>query len=332
MIFNPHKVYQYFKDNYVLGKASPKGWYPFDCPYCGGEKKMAVQFEFGYTKCWSCGAASNVCVFVEQTENCDYFTAKNILHSVTPSTLDLDLIQSIVVDTEVSDITLPEGWQSIADGVGVLGDRARKYLEGRGFNIEELDFKGFGYCNEHHKEFEKDFFGYIIVPFKKDGLLSYYLGRDYIGNSIRYKNPPSDWVGIGKSEVIYNESALYLYKTVFVVEGWSDAETIGKNGTATLGWAFSKQQMDKYLKSPIKNLVFVPDAGKDKATEQTYYQKAIQTATTFLETDKCVIVVDLNYLSDFGKDINEIGWDRVKKVYKSTLPLNWEYAMEIITA
>ncbi len=349
MLFDPYRVYAYFKDNYVLGKKSPKGWYPFDCPFCGGVKKMAIQVEWGYTKCWSCGAASNVCQFVEETENCDYHEAKRILWNIKPSSLDLDILSDIVVEHGVSEVTLPDGWQSILDGTGVLGDRARRYLEKRGYDLEILDFKGFGYCNKHDEHFgtdkadsTKDFFGYIIVPFKRDGVLSYYLGRDYIGNFLRYKNPPSDWVGVGKGDVIYNEEALHLYKTIYTVEGWSDAEMIGKRGTATLGWSLSKPQMDKYHKSAASNLVFIPDAGKDKATGQTYYQKAVQTATAFLETRKKIFVVDLNvpeldkYKNKDGeraKDVCEIGWPVVReRARKHTEQLTWNIAMDIITA
>jgi len=332
MLFDPHRVYQYFKDRYVLGKKSPKGWFPFTCPFCGGEKKMAVNIEWGYTKCWSCGAASNVCTFVEETEGVTYYEAKRILWNVTPSTLDLELIEGIASYTEeVTDITLPNGWQSILDGQGVMGDRARRYLERRGYDLKLLDFKGFGYCNKHHTEYEKDFFGYIIVPFKKDGKLQYYLGRDFIGNGLRYKNPPSAWVGVGKGEVIYNEEALHLYKTIYTVEGWSDSETIGKAGTATLGWAFSKTQLDKYMKCHAKNIFFIPDAGRDKSSGITYYQKAVQTATQFLDSDKSVFVVDLNPLSELGKDINEIGWGEVKKICKATERLTWGSAMAVIT-
>lgn len=339
MIFYPSKVYTYFSNNYVLGKRSPKGWRAMDCPFCGKEKKGAVSIDAQFYKCWSCGAAANVAEFVEQIENVDYYQAKQIINSCKPSPFDLEAVADIVATTAVNNITLPDGWQSILDGVGMLGDRARRYLEDRGYDLEALDFKGFGYCNKHHEEPSKDFFGYIIVPFRKDGALAYYLGRDYIGNYLRYKNPPSDWVGVGKADVIYNEEALHLYKTIFIVEGWSDAEMIGKKGTATLGWSLSNTQLSKYHKSD-SNKVLIPDAGTDEATGQTYYQKAVQTATHFLEGKNKVFVVDLNVpefdhiknaKGERAKDICEIGWELVYKQYKKTEQLTWNKAMQIIT-
>lgn len=350
MLFNPHKVHAYFSDRFILGKMSPKGWMAFDCPFCGGNKKCAVSFEIGYVKCWVCGAASNICEFVEQIESVDYFGAKAILTGYKASSIDLELVSDVVVSKGHNEVTLPDGWQSILDGQGMLGDRARATLEKRGFDLEALDFKGFGYCNQHYKGLpgedertirNKDFYGYIIVPFRKDGVLCYYLGRDFIGNFLRYKNPPSDWVGVGKSEVIYNEEALHLHKTIYTMEGWSDAEASGKRGTATLGWGWSKTQIDKYLKSPASKIVMFPDAGADKSTGQTYYQKAVHTAMTMLDTEKTLYVVDLNdeYFDQFtnadgsrAKDICEIGWEHAYKFYKKrTGPLNWNSAMQIIT-
>lgn len=341
MMLDPRKVYTYFTNNYVLGKASPKGWHDFTCPFCGKDHKAAVSFEWGYVKCWSCGAACNIVEFVETTENVSYFEARKILNSTVPASLDLDILSDVVTERANTNITLPDGWQGLLDGRGSFGNRARKHLSDRGFNLELLDFKGFGYCNKRHDDPNKDFFGYIIVPFKKDGVLAYYLGRDFIGNYLRYKNPPSDWVGVGKADVIYNEEALHLYKTIYTVEGWSDAEMSGKRGTATLGWNLSKVQLDKYYKSNADTLVFIPDAGKDKATGQTYYQKAVQTAMGFLESGKKIFVVDLNVpefdsiLTKDGKrakDICEIGWPLVKGQYKKTKQLTWNLAMSIITA
>lgn len=348
MRFYPQKVYTYFSDNYVLSKRSPQGWHSMDCPFCGKYKKCAVHLEIQYVKCWSCGAACNVAEFVQEVEKCNYYEACQILNNCKSAAIDLEVLSDIETTVVASDITLPDGWQSIADGTGMMGNRARAYLEQRGFDIDALDFKGFGYCNKHHSSYgtdaydiNKDFYGYIIVPFKSQGRLQYYLGRDFMNQFLRYKNPPADWAGVGKSDVIYNEEALYMHKTIFVVEGWSDAEMLGKRGTATLGWTMSRQQLNAYHKSKASKLIFIPDAGVDQATGQTYYQKAVQVAMGFLETEKKVYVVDLNvpeldrYFNDKGeraKDVCEIGVEPVVDRFKHHTPrLDWNLAMSILT-
>jgi DNA primase len=348
-VFHPHKVYTYFIERFVLSKPSPKMWYAFDCPFCGGHKKCAVSFQAMYVKCWKCTAASGVSDFVQTIEGCNYHEARVLLNSMRTSSLSIELIADTGIEiTGTSDVTLPNGWQSILDGVGSLGDRARRALEKRGFNLEVLDFKGFGYCNQHYVPAEgedkataskRDFFGYIIVPFKKDGILAYYIGRDFVGNTMRYKNPPSDWVGIGKSDVIYNEEALHLYKSIEIVEGWSDAEYLGVSGTATLGWNMSNTQLSKYFKSTAKKFTFIPDAGCD-TTGRSFFQTATQTAMKFLESGRKLKVLDLNIpefdsvLTEKGeraKDVCEIGSERIQWLYKRTPFLTWESAMQTLT-
>ena len=71
------------------------------------------------------------------------------------------------------------------EGDVILGQRARTYLTSRGFDVEELDMLGFGYCDEKGPDFANDYFGYIIIPFKRRGSLFCFIGRDFIGNDPR---------------------------------------------------------------------------------------------------------------------------------------------------
>jgi len=339
MIGDPSRIYQYFSSRYGIEKPSPKGWYVFDCPFCGGRKKRAVHVFLEVTKCWTCNYKGSITDFVETTENLDYYEAKQYIYSFESSALDMGMLSDIVGNKPLtSKITLPVGYKSIGEGDTMLGKRARQYLTKRGFDIQSLDEKGFGYCNKHYTGedgdtskdiFNKDFFGYIIVPFTRDGRLQYYIGRDFIGNDMRYKNPPSDYVGVGKSEVIYNEAALYLHDEVGIFEGWSDAETLGDHGTAILGWSMSTFQMGKYMKCPAKKLVFFPDAGNDG--HESFYRKAVRVATSFIDTDKEVYVVDLNPIaSENKKDLNSIGKFAVQSQYNKTKRLTWGTAMQIL--
>ena len=114
---------------------------------------------------------------------------------------------------QVVDVEMPKGYTPILEGEGILGKRARSYLTERGFDLTVLDRAGIGYCNEHglvdkENDIDEDFFGYIIVPFKRNGLLVYYIGRDYIGNFLRYKNPAVEKFNVGKGDLLFNEDAL----------------------------------------------------------------------------------------------------------------------------
>lgn len=333
---DPRKSFAYFTANYKI-RPSTKGWYLFDCPLCGGTMTRAVHFKYAVTKCFKpCAYNGDIIGYVAYVEDSDYDDAKSMLWRIEPSLITAeDLIGAYEEDiTKIGslEVTLPDGFTPILDGKDSLAIRARRYLSKRGFDLEELNREGFGYCVKEHEEFNKNFFGYIIVPFKRAGKLIYYIGRSFIGHDeFRYKNPPTDYVGIGKSDVIFNEEAIHLYREVFTTEGWSDAKTIGKKGTATLGWSLSALQKRLYMTSQCKRLVFIPDAGRDKGSHLTFYQKATQLAVDFLDTGKEIFVVDLNGLGK-GKDVNELGRDAVMEQYRNHTPkLTWSLAMEILT-
>jgi hypothetical protein len=212
------------------------------------------------------------------------------------------------------------------EGDTILGERARKYLSGRGFDLDYLDAAGFGYCREKDKNKDDNYYGYIIIPFKRKGILRYFIGRDYIGNYLRYKNPPQERYGIGKSELVFNEDALELRSTNFIAEGWADAMTMGRGGISTQGWSMSKEQKFACHSSSAERFVFLPDIG--------FYKQAVKLAREFMDKRE-VYVVDFaaaGYtIESKKKDVNDIGRAKVVELIKKTPPLTEKLAMKILT-
>lgn len=312
-MIDPKKAYTYFKNNFVI-KKSTNGWWSLDCPFClNGEdkKKMAVHFAHDRCKCWVCGYRGYIVDFVMAVTGKSYYATKMYINTLTPSTIDVE-VASELRTARVSSIELPVGFHTVLEGTGVMSDRARRYLEGRKFDLDLMDKQGFGYCKKHDEDRAKDYFGYIIIPFKNRGVLNYYIGRDYIGNFLRYKNPAKEECGVGKDSLLFNEDALDMYKTVHVLEGWADAHTIGASACSTQGWSLSRDQKRKMLGSDAKHFVFIPDLGSENGV--TFYHKAVKVGMEFMQY-KDVSVVDLKPLEKYGKDVNEI----VKKVGREAL-------------
>ena len=330
-MIDERKAYTYFKNRFVMRK-STNGFFIFNCPFCirDDDKKHAVNFGWERTKCWKCGFAGYITDFVQDYEGVDYFRAKDIIHNETASAVDLEIFENIVVETKRSDLALPTGFNSILSGEGTLGIRARNYLEKRGFDLAVLDQIGFGYCREHAEDKKEDYFGYIIVPFKRRGQLQYFIGRDYTGNWLRYKNPSTETFGIGKEEIIFNEDALELSSINFIAEGWSDAMTMGRAGTSTQGWSMSTIQKDKYFKSSAGKFIFLPDIGESEQGT-SFYKQAVKLALEFIDHKECV-VIDFQSAGyeQYGKDVNEFGKQRVLDLIKKTKPLTEGRAMDII--
>lgn len=328
-MINKNKAFTYFINEFEATHTT-KGWYGFQCPFCGdmrARKKAAVNIQLGSVKCWVCGYKGSLVDFVMDYEGVRYFDAKDILNSCAETTVDLSIIRDIG-KPKFSEVRLPEGFTPITEGEGIMGTRARNYLVGRGFDLEELDRIGIGYCSEQTDDPDTNFFGYIIIPFKRRGSLVYYIGRDYFGHFLRYKNPPTTEFNVGKSELVFNEDALDLYDECQVLEGWADATTIGRTATSTQGWNISPAQFKIYVESGCDALTFIPDAGADESGDKFYY-KALRAAEKFLPYKKEIRVLDLNSLEG-GKDVNEMGKDVVMDLRQRTPPLTTELIIKTL--
>lgn len=194
---------------------------------------------------------------------------------------------------------LPDGFKNISMGTSLLARSARNYLKKRGFNIEELARKGWGYCNTGK------YLGYIIIPFTEHRQLTYFNARLYMGAGPKYNNPEVDITGLGKGFIIYNADALEIYRTVFICEGAINAETLGENGIATGGKAVSRYQVNRLIKSPVEKFIILidPDA-KDKSLDLAFK----------LVPFKKVKVV---FLPD-NEDVNSLGKRRTLEYVRKT--------------
>ena len=315
---DPQKIYSYFDSLFSLTESSA-GWYIFKCPFCNEleeRKKMAVHPQYGCVKCWVCGYKEYVVNFIMGWENLTYSKSVHLLQDLTASKVTFEIENTNnYINAEV---VLPVGFTPLLMGSGSLGKRARKALESRGFDLVQLDMAGFGYCNAEVEEGTDDYFGYIIIPFYSYGKLTYFIGRDFIGNYLRYKNPSKATFGVGKADVWFNEDAFYIHDEVFCLEGALDAQTMGENAAASCGWKLSKRQLGIVLNSPCTKICLVPDAGTDKkdGTGEYFYIKALQLAHQLID-HKEVKVLDLNVLG-CKADANSVGIDAIMDIYNKT--------------
>ena len=318
MILSAKHIVAYFQYHHGIRKHS-NHWYAFECTFCNdGKKKMAVNPHYENVKCFKCGYSDNVTNYVMGDQGLSYGQAKRYVLN-----LDIDHIKLSMLDNtngsthKVTLIDLPKGFIPLNQGDGVLSDRARKYITDRGLNLSLLTKMGVGYVKTSNEDDpDEDYFGRIIIPFKRRGRLIYYVGRDFLGTQyLRYKNPKESVVGIGKSQLLYNEDALFQYDDVWLFEGWSDALTVGQNATASLGWKLSPTQIHKLRGGNYKNLIYVPDAGKLPNGSLVYHQ-AINQAAQLIDY-KRIKILDLN---PFGKnmDANKLGLSKLLSVEQKT--------------
>lgn len=275
-----------------------RGWMKGDCPHCGKKDKYGVNLSQDRTNCFVCGYKEKPLQSLMEIEQIDNRSlAIKFLLDFKES--EFAIIKEDYQRPEQKVVSFPESYRPLNMGDSMWGKSARSYMSRRGFDIDKLSIEGVGYCTTGPRG------GYIILPFYTAGQLTYYHARKYLGNGPKFNNPTVDELGIGKSQVIYNHDALFMYKTVYVVESVLNAKTLGDKGVAIGGKAISAWQLNEFIKSPVENFILIldPDAIKEAA------QQAMKLA--YHKKVKIVILPE-------GKDVNDIGkGSTLIKVFKS---------------
>jgi len=262
------------------------GWLKGDCPDCG-EHKFGVHLGMERSNCFKCGYQPRLMQLVIDVEKLkEYRMVYEVLNDLSGTKYHEEEYDRN--DYVFKDAVLPEGYRNIKDGKSVIAKAARRYLRKRGFDIDELSQAGFGYgtCEKY--------FGYIIIPYYDNNKLIYFTTRLYIGSGPKFNNPPIEDFNVGKSSVIYNKDALYMYDRTFVVESVTNSRTLGDNAIAVGGKKLSSYQLNEIIKSPCTKIII----GLDRdAIEQ-----AIDLAFELIDYKKVKIMV-----MPEGKDINDVG-------------------------
>ncbi len=287
------KLYEYFKVR--LGMFDyRKGWLKGDCPYCAAPQKFGVNLGTNRTNCFVCGENNKPTKVIMDYEG---FTEYHELLEILGNLEGLDYyVDESVTRMQLKEYTtLPEGFKLLNLGKSVLAKAARNYMSKRGFNIDELSMAGFGFCNTGK------YYGYIIMPFYINGKLTYFNARRFMSNGPKYNNPEEEDFGIGKSILIYNIDALWLYDRIFVVESLLNSRTLGDNSTAMGGKKASEYQINEYIKSPVKRYVIIldPDA----------YKEAIELALRLVDYKRVKVI-----LLPGDNDVNDLGRKRTLNI------------------
>lgn len=261
------------------------------CPECAKSKKFGINLHVNRTNCFSCGYHPRPLQLLIKLEHLTtYNDAIHFLNGFAGA----DYLEIPMPMLEERKVNLPESFTLLSLGQGPNANRARNYMASRGYDIEELTFRGVGYCVSGPYAYR------IIIPFYAKGELIYFNARQFIELGSKHKNPGKEEFGIGKSQLIYNIDALHRYQTVYMVESATNALTLGDNTIAFGGKRISDYQLSKVLDSPVKRCVLIwdPDATWEA------YRVALQICQY-----KQVKVVEMpwEYKKKFNPDVNDIG-------------------------
>jgi len=280
------KLYSYFVDAFKV-REYRRGWLKGNCPSCGRVDKFGINLSMNKTNCFVCGFHPSPINLLMEREGFDNFQdARKFINLYEGR----QYLEPVVERIERTNAILPEGYHNLLIGDSLLGRKARDYVKNRGFDIEEMAYKGWGYS------VKGNYFGYIIIPFYVGGKLIYYNGRRYFGGGPKYKNPKIEDFGIGKSLIIYNSDALALYNEIYLLEGVINAETLGDQAIACGGKKISKYQISMLIKSEVEKIILLldPDAIDEsiKVGFKLIYHKEI----------KLIVLPEDKDVNDLGKE------------------------------
>lgn len=287
------------------------GWYKtLACPYCGKPGKFGINISLNRGHCFRCEVSPSLIDLVQYLEKVD--TYAEVIAILNKSEYDnYAYVEETPQPIKVKKtICMPDGFMLLNQGNSNLANIARAYVKKRGFDVEELSKAGWGYGTKGK------YFGYLIIPFHENGELIYYNARLFIGNGPRYNNPEVGESGIGKSFIIYNRDALFMYNSVFLCEGAINAQTMGPRGIASGGKSISRYQINLIIKSPVKRVIILYDSDAKL--------QAINLAMQLVNYKKVKVV----FMPE-DKDCNDLGRKETLRIVYSTRYQNYNELLSL---
>ena len=272
-------------------KLTKKDEYMFFSPFVSHYKpKLQINIVSQKWHCWvsNQGGHSIYSLFKKINADSRYFTELKDL-VFTPSKSE-DKTESKII------VSLPKEFLPLwTINKSLYRNQAKSFLHKRG--ITDVDIKKYkiGFCDSGLYE------GRIIIPSYDDkGLLNYFVGRSFVGEKMKYKNPnvsrdivPFDWY-------------IAWSKPIVLCEGVFDAISIRSNAIPMLSKKPSKSLLRKIFEKNVKTIYIAldDDAKKDAYNMSEFFKDfGIDCKVVKLPTDK---------------DPNDLGWKKITTLIHST--------------
>lgn len=164
-------------------------------------------------------------------------------------------------------------------GVGPLQEAHRRYLEGRGFDPDQIvrlwEVQGIGISAQLPWR--------LWIPVFLSGTLVSWTTRAIGDTGVRYISARPDQEAVPLRRLVYG--ADYVRQAVIVCEGPTDVWRIGPGAVCTFGVGWSLEQRDWLAKVPVRVIAF--------DSEVRTYRRADQLARSLSSTGGCTCIVSL---------------------------------------
>lgn len=220
-----------------------------------------------------------------------------------------------------SNIDLPSYFLPLGD------DRIQsinRYVEGRGFSIEDLRAKGYGGC------ITGSYSDRLVIPCYISGVLAYWQARD-IADRDRSDFPkfrgPS---GISSGNCIYNIDRAQHHEMVVAEEGAFDAERTGDDAAGMYGCSITSSQLLMLQVRKVKHvcLCFDPDAWVKKKVGRLDVEAPVMSSGRVLLNGD----IRLNVAILTEGDPDEIGTPKTREAINASVEVGDVEELEILVA
>ena len=293
--------------NSVIGAGKPTSGdnYSYHCPFCNHYKpKLEINFkenEEGLHNwhCWVCNKKGKKLVSLFKAVSAPDHKLQELKNYVKISYQEEHGVK-------VEALALPKEYKPLfeASTSDVVVRQALRYLRERGIDGTDIKRYNLGYCESGRY---KDM---IIIPsYDENGVLNYFVGRNFGPGDIKYKNPQAS------KNIIAFDLLINWDSPIVLCEGTFDAMAIKRNAIPLLGKTLPEKLMKKIVSSSVKQ-VFI-------ALDNDALKQALEYCQTLLNHVKEVFLVDLN-----EKDPSELGFTNFTNLLHKSTPLTFRTLIE----
>ena len=272
-------------------KLTKQDEYMFYSPFVSHYKpKLQVNIVSQKWHCWvsNQGGHSIYSLFKKINADTRYFTElKDLVFTPTSSG---DKTESKII------VSLPREFLPLWKiNKSLYRNQAKSFLSKRGITDWDIKKYKIGFCDSGLYE------GRVIIPSYDDlGLLNYFVGRSFVGEKMKYKNPnvsrdivPFDWY-------------IAWSKPIVLCEGVFDAISIRSNAIPMLSKKPSKSLLTKIFQKNVKTIyIALDDDAKKDAYNMSEFFKDFGINSKVVQLPK-------------DKDQNDLGWKKITTLINST--------------
>jgi DNA primase len=226
------------------GKNISEGWIGINCPFADctdpsdhmGIAVADVKWDNGFYTCWICGRKGGAIKLIQTIEDCNYFTAKQIL----------DKHQSFLTSVPMQPLNERRRTEKFElehctpIDPSNIPSHIKSFLISRGFNPTQVvqEYKlHYGGCIGEYKY-------RIVLPIEYNGNFVSCVARDITGKQEPpYRNCPDERSSVPLKETLYGYDQIHRNSNIIVVEGPLDQWRLGTGAVATFGTNYTSEQI-----------------------------------------------------------------------------------------